>query len=46
VMDVGGNHRAFSIGRPSRYVVMTDDVGEPQELLREEILAPERVRLR
>jgi len=37
VMDSTGNHGAFTVGGPSRYVVMTEEMDEPLELSRVEI---------
>jgi len=37
VMDAQGNHGAYTIGGPSRYAVITEDMDEPEELPRVEI---------
>ncbi|QUL99657.1 MAG: N(4)-(beta-N-acetylglucosaminyl)-L-asparaginase [Candidatus Fermentithermobacillus carboniphilus] len=42
VMDAKGNHGAFSVGGPSKYVVMTEDMDAPQELPRVEIPVPNK----
>ncbi|MBE3519392.1 MAG: N(4)-(beta-N-acetylglucosaminyl)-L-asparaginase [Firmicutes bacterium] len=37
VMDARGNHGAYTIGGPSSYAVITEDMDEPEELPRVEI---------
>lgn len=40
-MDAKGNHGAFTVGGPSKYVLMTEDMDEPATLDRVQIPAPE-----
>jgi len=40
IMDAKGDHGAFSVGGPSKYVVMTGDMDEPQVLERTQIPGP------
>lgn len=40
IMDAKGNHGAYSVGGPSKYVVMTADMDEPQKLDRIQVPAP------
>lgn len=40
VMDGKGNHGAFTVGGPSQYVLMTDDMDEPATLDRTLVPAP------
>lgn len=40
IMDAKGNHGAFSVGGPSKYVLMTEDMDEPQVLDRVTVPAP------
>ncbi len=40
IMDAKGNHGAFTVGGPSKYVLITEDMDEPATLDRTEIPAP------
>jgi beta-aspartyl-peptidase (threonine type) len=43
IMDAKGNHGAFTVGGPSKYALITEDMDEPLTLDRTEIPAPKHV---